>query len=237
MSTNEGNERRTRVGGLVAVAAVEFISHQVRNRPCLLLTTSKSSNAFFLGGGAGGEMTLTTVSMLVCVRENTHLEDKGADSLKICMWKNKRKRLHALINDKADEGFSPLVLLAEWICRYVHFWRNTPNIVRMKYSAGALRFSKIKKSSRPLLHMLANDTCNVSGSPATRKATITLSYVKSWHISPKVSDAACSVAAHWRMHVWMTWSYSPSSFTKAKIAPPLCPSCLPNLEWLKIDPL
>lgn len=86
----------------------------------------------------------------------------------------------------------------------------------MKYSAGALRFSKIKKASRPLLHMLANDTCNVSGSPATLKATITLSCVKSWHISPKVSYAACSVAAHWRMQVWMTWSYSPSSFTKAK---------------------
>lgn len=48
---HEGNERRTRVGGLVAVAvaAVEFISHQVRNRPSLLLTTSKSSDAFFGG--------------------------------------------------------------------------------------------------------------------------------------------------------------------------------------------
>lgn len=52
----------------------------------------------------GGEMTLTTVSMLVCIRANTHLEDKGADLLKICTWKNKRKRLNALISDKADEG-------------------------------------------------------------------------------------------------------------------------------------
>lgn len=84
-----GNERRTRAGGLVAVAAaaVEFISHQVTNGASLLLTTSKSGDAFFWGG----EMTLATVSLSVCVRANTHLEDKGADLLKICRWKNKHE--------------------------------------------------------------------------------------------------------------------------------------------------